>query len=279
MTRELALAPRPKDRPAFSTAAILCDGTLPAEYLNAFGDGSPVAELKMSGKYGLEVGNKQLELNQPQVLALNALAINMGSNPAFARQITAMTRETELKTSALTLSRSLIPLSNFINEAADAPVLVVGNQTTSEQRGMTYWLAVTRFVQKAPYGNEYFRRLTPRGIDKFGRHVLRYVAPLGKPQAVNTNEQLSAALGEDAELSEPWQFYANCREEDPDVFFGSSRQQIARAQAICQGCFVRAECLESGQDSNEHGIWGGNTEKERRRKQKSLRFSEYSDIL
>ena len=68
-----------------------------------------------------------------------------------------------------------------------------------------------------------------------------------------------------------WHDHAACRDADPDLFFPggdirSTRAQVKTAKLICRGCPVRTICLSwalaSGQ---EHGIWGGLTEDERRR--------------
>jgi len=67
-----------------------------------------------------------------------------------------------------------------------------------------------------------------------------------------------------------WRHYAECKWEDPELFFpvgtdGPALLQIAEAKTVCRRCPVAAECLawalNSGQDS---GIWGGMTEGERR---------------
>jgi WhiB family redox-sensing transcriptional regulator len=67
-----------------------------------------------------------------------------------------------------------------------------------------------------------------------------------------------------------WRDNAACRDADPDLFFPaddirSARAQVKTAKLICRGCPVRTTCLSwalgSGQ---EHGIWGGLTEDERR---------------
>jgi WhiB family transcriptional regulator, redox-sensing transcriptional regulator len=67
-----------------------------------------------------------------------------------------------------------------------------------------------------------------------------------------------------------WRHFAECRGEDPELFFpvGTSGPAIAQAneaKAVCQRCPVAVECLEfalrTGQDS---GVWGGMTKEERR---------------
>ncbi len=41
---------------------------------------------------------------------------------------------------------------------------------------------------------------------------------------------------------------------------------VAVAKFVCSGCVVKVECLESALDRAEpHGVWGGQTEKERQK--------------
>jgi WhiB family redox-sensing transcriptional regulator len=66
---------------------------------------------------------------------------------------------------------------------------------------------------------------------------------------------------------EPWQRDALCREH-PDVeFFIERGASSAPAKAICRCCAVRDECLAYAlaQPSPFPGIWGGLSERERRR--------------
>lgn len=48
---------------------------------------------------------------------------------------------------------------------------------------------------------------------------------------------------------------------DPHV----NRHQTAKAIQICNDCPVKAECLAYAHANNEHGIWGGVSDEERRR--------------
>ena len=75
--------------------------------------------------------------------------------------------------------------------------------------------------------------------------------------------KLIEALAVD-ELS--WQDYANCRGADADLFFPERGASTRRAKAICRACEVRVECLEYAiANSEKFGIWGGLSERERRR--------------
>jgi WhiB family redox-sensing transcriptional regulator len=63
-----------------------------------------------------------------------------------------------------------------------------------------------------------------------------------------------------------WQDHANCADTDPDLFFPARGDSVDDAKAVCQGCAVRAECLEYAlANSEKYGVWGGMSERERRR--------------
>ena len=67
-----------------------------------------------------------------------------------------------------------------------------------------------------------------------------------------------------------WRHRSACLEEDPELFFpigntGPAILQIEEAKQVCRRCDVREQCLawalSAGQD---HGVWGGLSEDERR---------------
>ena len=63
-----------------------------------------------------------------------------------------------------------------------------------------------------------------------------------------------------------WQDYANCRGADADLFFPERGASTRKAKAICAACEVRDECLDFALLYGEKfGIWGGMSERERRR--------------
>jgi WhiB family transcriptional regulator, redox-sensing transcriptional regulator len=63
-----------------------------------------------------------------------------------------------------------------------------------------------------------------------------------------------------------WQDFANCKGADPDLFFPERGASTRQAKSICRECSVRAECLEFAIVSSEKfGIWGGMSERERRK--------------
>ena len=71
-------------------------------------------------------------------------------------------------------------------------------------------------------------------------------------------------------LAMDWRHRSACLDEDPELFFpigntGPAILQIEEAKQVCRRCDVREQCLawalEAGQD---HGVWGGMSEDERR---------------
>ena len=63
-----------------------------------------------------------------------------------------------------------------------------------------------------------------------------------------------------------WQDQANCLGVDPDLFFPERGASTREAKEVCRGCVVREECLEYALSNGEKfGIWGGMSERERRR--------------
>ncbi|MDQ3571032.1 MAG: WhiB family transcriptional regulator [Actinomycetota bacterium] len=67
-----------------------------------------------------------------------------------------------------------------------------------------------------------------------------------------------------------WQRQANCMGVDPDLFFPERGASTREAKEVCRGCVVRKDCLEYALDNSEKfGIWGGLSERERRRIRRS----------
>ena len=75
-------------------------------------------------------------------------------------------------------------------------------------------------------------------------------------------EMFAVSYGEARE----WMDRANCAGVDPELFFPDRGASTREAKAVCQACVVRVECLDYALDHSEkHGIWGGRSERERRR--------------
>jgi len=69
-------------------------------------------------------------------------------------------------------------------------------------------------------------------------------------------------------MNPSWHQLARCRGVDPEVFYPVSDDDDAaeEAKSICALCPVREPCLEFALSTREKdGVWGGLTERERRR--------------
>lgn len=63
-----------------------------------------------------------------------------------------------------------------------------------------------------------------------------------------------------------WSKHAACRDVDPDVMFPVDKAGVFQAKERCRQCPVREQCLEHALAAREdHGVWGGLDEDERRR--------------
>ena len=90
------------------------------------------------------------------------------------------------------------------------------------------------------------------------------VEPIGMDLLREPLEGLES-FGEPAEEPD-WQERALCAQTDPEAFFPEKGGSTREAKRICSGCEVRAECLEYALAHDERfGIWGGLSERERRR--------------
>lgn len=76
-----------------------------------------------------------------------------------------------------------------------------------------------------------------------------------------------------------WQLQAACRGAGAELFFPTRaprlQEKVSTAKAICATCPVRKECLEYAlyelpNEQRHFGIWGGLTEKERRKLRRDL---------
>ena len=72
-----------------------------------------------------------------------------------------------------------------------------------------------------------------------------------------------------------WQQHGACRGLDPNLFFPERGESVKEAKAVCARCPVRAECLQYALDNYKNvGIWGGLSERERRRLRRQRRLKE-----
>jgi WhiB family redox-sensing transcriptional regulator len=73
------------------------------------------------------------------------------------------------------------------------------------------------------------------------------------------------------ETDDQWQERALCAQTDPEAFFPEKGGSTREAKRICLGCEVRDACLEYALAHDERfGIWGGLSERERRRLKRGI---------
>ena len=78
------------------------------------------------------------------------------------------------------------------------------------------------------------------------------------------SEKFALIADNTEELS--WQERALCAQTDPEAFFPEKGGSTREAKRVCLSCDVRAECLDYALGKDERfGIWGGLSERERRR--------------
>jgi WhiB family redox-sensing transcriptional regulator len=83
---------------------------------------------------------------------------------------------------------------------------------------------------------------------------------------LNTPTDGPPAPGRTAEPTRPWMTAAACTGVDPDLFFPARGASTDDAKAVCRSCPVRLQCLEYALANGEKcGVWGGLSERERRR--------------
>lgn len=75
-----------------------------------------------------------------------------------------------------------------------------------------------------------------------------------------------AHVPHDPDSATAWMAEGNCRLYPPATFFPSDGVGVDKARKICAGCPVLDTCLEFALEQRiDHGVWGGCSERERRR--------------
>lgn len=70
----------------------------------------------------------------------------------------------------------------------------------------------------------------------------------------------------EADTALAWQADALCAQTDPEAFFPEKGGSTRDAKRICTTCDVRDQCLDYALQNDERfGIWGGLSERERRK--------------
>jgi len=74
---------------------------------------------------------------------------------------------------------------------------------------------------------------------------------------------------EDDDEALAWQADSLCAQTDPEAFFPEKGGSTREAKKICGSCEVKTQCLEYALTNDERfGIWGGLSERERRKLRK-----------
>ena len=93
---------------------------------------------------------------------------------------------------------------------------------------------------------------------------------IGRPQLSVVPDHASD-YDEPAIDDEQWQERALCAQTDPEAFFPEKGGSIREAKRICLGCEVKDACLDYALAKDERfGIWGGLSERERRRLKRGI---------
>jgi WhiB family redox-sensing transcriptional regulator len=93
--------------------------------------------------------------------------------------------------------------------------------------------------------------------------VYRYLLD-SRPTTPDTSHDEPAARPLDTDLA--WQGQALCTQVDNDIFFPDKGGSTREAKSICGGCPVISDCLAYALRHDERwGIWGGKSERDRRR--------------
>jgi WhiB family redox-sensing transcriptional regulator len=89
-------------------------------------------------------------------------------------------------------------------------------------------------------------------------------------QTIDDTSEFEALLAPVLE-ERPWAVFAACKNETSMKFFPQNRKEEHEALAVCAICPVVDDCLDHAIETNErYGVWGGTTERQRR---KIIRFA------
>ena len=93
----------------------------------------------------------------------------------------------------------------------------------------------------------------------------------GRPQLSVVPNRIDVGPARPAITDDQWQERALCAQTDPEAFFPEKGGSTREAKRICLGCEVRDACLEYALAHDERfGIWGGLSERERRRLKRGI---------
>jgi WhiB family redox-sensing transcriptional regulator len=77
-----------------------------------------------------------------------------------------------------------------------------------------------------------------------------------------------------------WHWDAACAGQPAWLFYPERGESTKEAKEICRSCRARQECLTYALDNGEKfGIWGGTTERERRRLRRTIAAARHARQL
>jgi len=93
------------------------------------------------------------------------------------------------------------------------------------------------------------------------------------PEVLRLWQAAAGAYGTDEDEGElAWQAEALCAQTDPEAFFPEKGGSTRDAKRVCSECPVSTACLDYALAKDERfGIWGGMSERERRRLRRQSR--------
>lgn len=104
-----------------------------------------------------------------------------------------------------------------------------------------------------------------RGVLPLIRLTMSHSAHIG-----NLSERVNVSMG----METTWMATGNCNNHPPAVFFPSDGVGVEVAKKICATCPVKEQCLEYALEARiDHGVWGGASERQRRRLLKQRRVA------
>ena len=75
-------------------------------------------------------------------------------------------------------------------------------------------------------------------------------------------------------MDSAWMAEGRCWHLSPEIFFPRDGTGVEVARRICAGCPVRSSCLEYAMENHtDRGVWGGTSERHRRRLARSFRIA------
>ncbi|MDQ3877780.1 MAG: WhiB family transcriptional regulator [Actinomycetota bacterium] len=83
-----------------------------------------------------------------------------------------------------------------------------------------------------------------------------------------------------APVDQDWRAMGLCAGGDPDLWFSVGAFEHKQAKMICRRCPVKRQCLTYAMEAPvDHGIWGGMTERERRRHRRTAPGGDWRAVV